>query len=94
LSIQATDIAGKRLELLRELVPRLRRLAIMFDAGYLASVKESGEAQAAARTLGLEVAPHEIRREEDIAPAFEGPRSVGRCWFQDSTTAVAPGGLR
>jgi putative ABC transport system substrate-binding protein len=71
LSLQASDIAGKRLELLREAVPRLRQLAIMFDAGYAATVREMGEAQSAARTLNLEVAPHGIRRAEDIAPAFD-----------------------
>jgi putative ABC transport system substrate-binding protein len=42
----------------------------MFDAGYPQAVLEMGEVQAAARTLGLEVAPLEIRRAEDIAPAF------------------------
>ena len=90
LSIQATDIAGKRLELLRELVPRLRRLAIMFDAGYLASVEESGEAQAAARTLGLEVAPHEIRREEDIAPAFEALKAhADALYLVDNALVIA-----
>ena len=71
MSLQQNDIASKRLELLREVIPTLRRLAIMFDAGYPASVLEMGEVQAAARTLGLEVAPHEIRRAEDIAPVFE-----------------------
>jgi putative tryptophan/tyrosine transport system substrate-binding protein len=70
LSVQGPDLAGKRVELLREVVPRLRRLAIMFDAGYPQAVLEMGEVQAAARTLGLEVAPLEIRRAEDIAPAF------------------------
>jgi putative tryptophan/tyrosine transport system substrate-binding protein len=70
-SLQATDMAGKRLELLREAAPRLRRLAIMFDAGYPAALQEMGEVHSAARTLGLEVAPHEIRRAEDIAPVFE-----------------------
>ena len=70
LSVQATDLAGKRLELLREVVPRLRRLAIMADVGYPDAVLEMGNVQAAARTLGLEVAPLEIRRAEDIAPAF------------------------
>jgi putative tryptophan/tyrosine transport system substrate-binding protein len=90
LSIQATDIAGKRLELLRGLVPRLRRVAIMFDAGYLASVKESGEAQAAARTLGLEVAPHEIRREEDIAPAFEALKAhADALYLVDNALVIA-----
>jgi len=70
LSIQSTDLAGKRLELLREVVPRLRRLAIMVDVGYPEAVLEMVAVQAAARTLGLEVAPLEIRRAEDIAPAF------------------------
>ena len=71
LSIQSTDLAGKRLELLREVVPGLRRLAIMANVGYPAAVLEMGEVQAAARTLGLDVATPEIRRAEDIAPAFE-----------------------
>jgi putative tryptophan/tyrosine transport system substrate-binding protein len=70
-SLQGPDLAGKRLELLRELVPSLHRLATMFDAGYAASVLESGTVRVAARSLGLEAAPHEIRRAEDIAPVFE-----------------------
>ena len=71
LSNQSADLAGKRLELLREVVPRLRRLAMMGNVGYSQGVLEMGELQAAARTLGIEVAPLEIRRAEDIAPAFE-----------------------
>src|SRR5262249_15393005 len=55
LSVQAPDLAGKRLELLREIVPSLRRLAIMANAGYPAAVLEMAEVQATARTLGLEV---------------------------------------
>jgi putative ABC transport system substrate-binding protein len=71
LSIQATDLAGKRLALLREVVPGLRRLAIMVNVDLPAAVLEMGEIQAAAGTLGLDVATFEIRRAEDIAPAFE-----------------------
>jgi len=71
LSVQATDLAGKRLELLREVVPGLRRLAIMANVGYPAAVLEMEEVQAVARTLGLEVATLEIRRADDIASAFE-----------------------
>ena len=74
-SIQAADTAGKRLALLRDVVPNLRRLAVMFDAGYSASVRENDAAQAAARTLGYEVSPHGIRRAEDIATAFEAIKS-------------------
>ena len=71
LSIQATDLAGKRLELLREVVPGLRRLAIMANVGNPDAVLEMGEVQTTARTLGLEVVTLEIRRAEDIAPAIE-----------------------
>ena len=71
LSNQSADIAGKRLELLREVVPSLRRLAIMANIGSPIGVLEMGEVQAAAGTLGLEVATLEIRRAEDIAPAIE-----------------------
>jgi putative tryptophan/tyrosine transport system substrate-binding protein len=71
LSMQATDIAGKRLELLREVVPSLHRLGVMFDSGYPAAVLERGEVEAAARSLGVEVVPLELRRAEDVAPAFQ-----------------------
>jgi putative ABC transport system substrate-binding protein len=71
LSVEASDLATKKLELLREIVPRLRRLAIMGNVGNPEAMLEMGDAEAAARTLGLELAPLEIRRPEDIAPAFE-----------------------
>jgi len=71
LSNQSTDLAGKRLELLREVVPGLGRLAIMANVGNPASLLELHEVQASARKLGFEVATFEIRRGEDIGPAFE-----------------------
>jgi len=71
LSVQGTDLAGKRFELLREIVPGLRWLAVIANAGASGAVLEMREAQAAARALGLEVATPEIRRAEDIVPAFE-----------------------
>jgi putative ABC transport system substrate-binding protein len=71
LSSQATDSAPKRLELLREVVPTLRTLAIMADASNPFSVLEVEEVQAAARTLGLSIVLSEIRRVEDIALAFD-----------------------
>jgi len=70
LSVQQVDAAGKRLGLLREVVPGLRRLAIMANIGNPGAALEMGEAQAAARTLGLEVTTIEIQRAEDIAPGF------------------------
>ena len=71
LSLQHTDLVGKRLELLREVVPGLRRLAILANVGNPAVVLEMREVEAAARTLGLEVITAEIQRGEDIVPAFE-----------------------
>jgi putative ABC transport system substrate-binding protein len=71
LSIQSADLAAKRLALLRELVPDLRRLAMMGNANYAAALLEMSEVEAAGRTLGLKVNRFEIRRGEDIAPAFE-----------------------
>jgi ABC-type uncharacterized transport system substrate-binding protein len=71
LSVQSPDLAGKRLELLREVVPGLRRLAIMANVDASGAMKEMCEVHAAARTLGLEVITAEIQRGEDIVPAFE-----------------------
>jgi putative ABC transport system substrate-binding protein len=71
LSLQQTDTAGKRLELLREVVPGFRRLAIMVNVGNAGAMLEMADVQAAARALGIEVATAEIRRTADIAAAFE-----------------------
>ncbi len=71
LSQQATDLVGKRLELLREFVPWISRIAILGNAGYPAAVLEMSEVQDTARNLGLDAATAEIRRAEDIAPTFD-----------------------
>ena len=71
LSVLAPDLAGKRIEFLREIVPNLRLLAFLANVTNPINETEMGEAQAAARTLGLDVVTLEIRRPEDIAPAFE-----------------------
>jgi putative ABC transport system substrate-binding protein len=75
LSIQGTDTVGKRVELLRDVIPSLRRLAIMANVGNSAVVLEMRQVQAVARTLGLEVSTLEIRGAEDITPALEALKS-------------------
>jgi ABC-type uncharacterized transport system substrate-binding protein len=70
LSNQSSDIAGKRLGLLREVAPDVRRLAIMAKIDNVSAASEMREVQAAAGTLGMQSVPLEIRRAEDIAPAF------------------------
>jgi putative ABC transport system substrate-binding protein len=72
LSSQTPDSAGKRIELLREVVPGLRRLAILANPDNPYVALEVREDQAAAHTLCLEVVLFEIRRAEDIATAFDG----------------------
>jgi putative ABC transport system substrate-binding protein len=74
LSLQQTDTTGKRLELLREAITNLRRLAIMGNVGTPGVMLEMGEIERTARWLGIEVARLEIRRIEDIAPAIESIR--------------------
>jgi putative ABC transport system substrate-binding protein len=71
LSQQSRELAGKRLDLLQEIVPALRRLAAMGNVGSPTFALEIGDLQAAARTLGLDVAVFEIRRAEDITPLFQ-----------------------
>ena len=72
LSTVATDLAGKRVELLREAVPGLRRLATIGNVSNPLSTLEMNEVQAAALRLGLDAAVFAIRRAEEIAPAFTG----------------------
>src|SRR5205085_2495589 len=62
LSQQAADVAGKRLEILREILPKLRRVAVLADVGIAQSVIGTDEVVAAARPNGIEVARLEIRR--------------------------------
>jgi putative ABC transport system substrate-binding protein len=71
LTLQAPDLAGKRIELLREVVPNLHTLAILGNAGNSGAVQEINEVAALARALGIEVAKLEIARAKDVAPAFE-----------------------
>jgi len=71
LSTQTTELAGKRVELLREVFPGLRTFAIIANVGYSGSVLEIAEVQSAARKVGLEVDVLGVQRAEDIAPAFK-----------------------
>ena len=75
LSMQSTELVTKRCELLREMLPALRRMAVMGNAGYPAGLLEMRDVTAAARSLGLEIDTAELRRAEDISPAFDAFKS-------------------
>ena len=70
LSTQHADSAGKRLELLREVVPDLHRLAIIVNAGNPGPKQEMRDVRAIAARISVETSEMEIQRAEDIAPAF------------------------
>jgi putative ABC transport system substrate-binding protein len=70
MSLQNADLAGKRVEMLREVVPGLRRLAILANAGNPNTLPEMRAAVSAAHKFGLEAIAAEIRQADDIAPAF------------------------
>jgi putative ABC transport system substrate-binding protein len=71
-SNQSADLAGKRLEILREVFPGLRRLVILANAGNPTSMQELHEIETTARKLGLEAATLEIRRTDDLEQAAFG----------------------
>jgi putative tryptophan/tyrosine transport system substrate-binding protein len=71
LSIQATDLASKRLELFREILPGLNRLAVVANTSSPNSALEIGELRLAAPVLGIDARVFEIRTADDIAPVFE-----------------------
>ena len=61
LSLQSTDIAGKRIELLVQMIPALTRLAVLANAAYPAALRESADVQAAAGHFGLAVTMAALR---------------------------------
>ena len=81
LSAQSSDTASKRIEILREIVPGLRRIAVIGNAAYGGSVEEMREVRAVAGRLGLEVDRLEIRRAEDVVPAFEQLKSGAQALY-------------
>ena len=94
MSMQAPDVTGKLISLLREVSPGLRQLAIMADAGYPASVLEMGQVEATARPLGIQTTRLEIRRAEDIAPAFDTLKSGAEALYVCNSALVVTNRLR
>jgi len=89
MSIQQPDLVSKRLELLCEVMPRLRRLAIMANAGYAEPMLEAENVRTTARARGLEAARQEIWRSEDIAPAFTALSGKAEALYVVSDALIA-----
>jgi len=90
LSTQQTDAAGKRLALLRQVMPQLHRLAVIVNMTNPQAELEMDQVQTAARTLGLEVVPLEVRRAQDMAAAFTALGSQANALYivQDTLTVA------
>ena len=94
LSLQQTDAAPKRLELLREIIPDLRRLAIMANVEGSGALLDVREVQAGARTLGLDVVMLEVRRAEEIAPAFQAVKNRAEALYVVGDPLITTNRLR
>jgi putative ABC transport system substrate-binding protein len=70
LSLQSVEAVSKRVELLRHVVPNLRRLAVLTNGSNPVVRREVEEVQVAAHALGVEIIPLDVRRADDITPAF------------------------
>src|SRR5215470_520977 len=94
LSLTSPELAGKRLELLREVVPGLRRLAIMANADYPPAVRELEEVETAAQPLGIETVALKIRQTKDIAPAFEALKGGAEALYVVAETVTGANQVR
>jgi len=74
MSLMVPDLGGKRLELLKELLPRLSRVAVFWNAANPYPAIVFKETQAAGRTLGIEVHSLEVRGPDDLDGAFAAAR--------------------
>ena len=78
LSNQSEELASKRLQLLREVIPDLRLVTVLFNGSYPAAVLETNEVETASRTLGLQIVRADVHRAEDIEISHR-KKSEGRC---------------
>jgi putative tryptophan/tyrosine transport system substrate-binding protein len=88
-SIQQLDLVGKRLELLREAIPQLHRLAILVDAGYAEPMLEAERVKSMAQALGLEAARLGIWGSQDITPALEALKGKADALYVVSDALIA-----
>ena len=89
MSIQQLDLVDKRLELLREVIPQLHRLAILADAGYAEPMLEADRVKSTAQALGLEAARLGIWGSQDITSALEALKAKADALYVVSDALIA-----
>ncbi len=88
LSLMTTDLSGKRLEILKEAVPKLSQVALLLDPTVVAKEKVISANEVAAQALGLSVRPVEIGAPDEIEPVFAKMAQDGI-----NGAAIGPAGL-
>jgi putative ABC transport system substrate-binding protein len=83
LSLNSADLLGKRLELLKELVPRATRVAVVWNPTNPVNRYQLKEVEVAARTLDISVQPVAVRGPDRFASAFEALRGVDGLFVVD-----------
>jgi putative ABC transport system substrate-binding protein len=88
LSFQDSELGTKRLELLKTIVPRMRRVALLWDAGGGGEIGVRAM-KASAQKLGLGTQVLEVRRQEDFGPAFAAARNQADAVIQIASPFLA-----
>lgn len=88
LSLQSSDIAPKRIEILREVIPGLANLAVLANAGYAGAARELAAIQETARGFGLAVSALDINHANDIAPAIESLKGSAQALYLCTNSLV------
>ena len=94
LSSQSPDVAGKRLDLIREIVPSLRQLAVLADTDNPFVKQEVNHLREAGAGFGVEIATFEMRRGEDIDPAFQVLKSRAQALYVPATSVALVNRIR
>jgi putative tryptophan/tyrosine transport system substrate-binding protein len=94
LSSQTPDVAGKRLELMREIVPSLHQLAVLADTDNPFVKLDVSHLRQAGAGVGVEVATFEMRRGEDIDPAFQVLKGRAQALYVPATPVALVNRIR
>jgi putative ABC transport system substrate-binding protein len=85
LSSQSPDVAGKRLELMREIIPGMHQLAVLADIDNPFVKLDVSHLREAGAGFGIEIATFEMRQGEDIDPAFQALKSRSQALYVPAT---------
>ncbi len=77
LTLISSELSGKRLELLKTVVPRVSRIAVLSNPTAAASALQMKETEVAARVLGVQLQPLEVRGPDDFETAFQAATKAG-----------------